>query len=418
MDQQRVTDKQVVIIGARPASCSRPIFQALMTTFTNAWSYHYRTLFNVLCLLVTLALAGFLTLSQMTSTQMLREDKVRLERYLDGTAHKPFASRVLVPLSIRLMVQALPESVLSSVERWPRPSTGQVVPQRPPAPGWPVHYYLLAGLLGISLLAYAATSYLLYRELFASRWWYQALTPVLALVALIPFVSSKIGHVYDFTLLMFMGALLYAMVTHRHRLFLVLFAASCLNKETTVLMAVAYASYFYDRLPRREFLVYVGIQWATFALVYGYLSYHFEANPGMALEHWGLWWDHRVPYTRWLGHIAWFTGRSFQDLATLLIILTLIAFRWHKKPLVLRRAAAMLIPHLGLFLVAAAPGEVRDFYESVPLLTLFVCRNLELLGWRCLGKPADSLRGGKRPLQVFPKSSSSNSEDQRRRIQS
>jgi hypothetical protein len=119
-----------------------------------------------------------------------------------------------------------------------------------------------------------------------------------------------------------------------------------------------------------------------------------------------------------LGHIAWFTGCSFQDLATLLVILTLIAFRWHKKPLVLRRAAAMLIPHLGLFLVAAAPGEVRDFYESVPLLTLFVCRNLELLGGRCLGKPADSLRGGKRPLQVFPKSSSSNSEDQRRRIQS
>lgn len=388
MDQEKFAKKEVLSIGVGSASDSRPVSQ-LVKTFSNRWSP--ATLFRIFCLLVTVAFAGLLTLWQMTSTQMLKEERVRLERHWEGTAHKPFAYRILVPLGVRAIMEALPQTFVSSLEAWLKPPQSERLPQQlPPPVGWPTHHLLLASLLGASLLGYAAIIYLIYEGLFVSRWWYRALVPPLVLTGLIPFVSSGIGHVYDFTLLMFMGALLYAMVTHRHWLFLVLFAASCLNKETTVLMSVAYASYFYDRLPRRKFFFYVGVQWAIFALLYGYLRYHFQDNPGLGLELWGVWWDHRIDYFRWFNHIMWLTHRSFNDFVTALIIFALIVFHWRMKPLVLRRATAMVLPHLGLFLMGAASGEVRNLYESVPLLSLFVCRNLELLGDRCLGSRASS----------------------------
>jgi hypothetical protein len=163
-------------------------------------------------------------------------------------------------------------------------------------------------------------------------------------------------------------------------LFLVLFAVSCLNKETTLLMTVAYAAYFYDRLPRRKFLLYLGIQCLTFGLIYGYLRYHFAANPGVSME------------IVWLDQLQWFMGRTFGDFATFLIIAGLIAYRWDEKPLVLRRAAAMLVPHIALFLIAVNPGEMRNFYESLPLLTLLFCRNLQLLAATLLGAPGQEGR--------------------------
>ena len=330
-------------------------------------------IFGIPALVLVVALSGLLTFRQMTTTNMLREERVALPLYLDGTVHKPFAHRVLVPLGIRLLSQVLPESVLSSIEHWLAPvgmrSLGFLAPERQKQlrlEGRPIHYYFLAGLLGSSLLAYTAISYLLYCQLFESVWWYRMLIPVLVLAVLIPFVSNGVGHIYDFTVLMFMSALLYAIVTHRHWLFIVVFAVSCINKETTILMAIAYASYFRDRLPRPRFLRYIGIQWVTFAVIYSYVRFHFQANQGMTMEHW------------WGEQIKWFTSRTFQDFATFLVIITLITFCWQEKPLVLRRAAAMLIPHLCLFLIGAYAGEIRNFYESLPLLTLFACRNLQL----------------------------------------
>ena len=311
----------------------------------------YRALFFVVCLLLAVVLAGFLVYQQTMKTQMLTEKRVALEAYLGGTAHRPFAYRILVPLTIRFLdwtfLKRLGPELFHKI---------------------PPYYYSLDVVLFISLLGYATASYLTYRHLFVSRWWYRALIPLLSLVCVIPFASRWLGHIYDFSLLMFMGILLFALVSGQHRVFLIVFAVSCLNKETTLLMTVAYASYFYDRLPKRQLLLSLLVQCATFAFIYGFLRYHFAANPGAAMDFW------------WKGQVSWFMKRSFEDLATFVVIVALITFRWHDKPLVLRRASVMVIANVVLFLLGGSPGEMRNFYESLPLLTLFVCRNLELLG--------------------------------------
>ena len=133
-------------------------------------------------------------------------------------------------------------------------------------------------------------------------------------------------------------------------------------------------------MPRQNFLLYLGIQCLTFAFIYGYLRYHFAANPGVSME------------IVWLDQLQWFMLRTFADFATFLIIVGLLAYRWDEKPLVLRRAAAMLVPLIALFLIAVNPGEMRNFYETLPLLTLLFCRNLQLLGGSLAGAPGHEKR--------------------------
>lgn len=335
-----------------------------------------RVLVGAVCVVLVAALAAALAFCQVTRTAMLHEERVRFAMYLDGTVHKPFAYRILVPLGIRVMTGVLSPSLTTALDRrlgelasgWRDRSVGAIALQALDTPTRPLHAAAVAVVLWLSLLGYAAMSALAYRALFDADGWPRALVPVSVLVALIPFVARGSGQLYDFTALMFMAGLLYAMAAHRHGLFLVLFAVACLNKETTVFMTLAYAACFRDTLPRRDLLRNVGLQGVIFALVYGGARYYFADNPGSGMESW------------WVHQISWLMRRTFADLVTFALIVALLTFQWRQKPLLLRRASVILIPHVALFVVGAPGGEFRALYESVPLLSLLAFRNLELLG--------------------------------------
>ena len=224
----------------------------------------YRTIVILSCVAMVIGLSAFLTYHQITATGMLKHWRVKLELYLDGTVHKPWAYRVLVPVSIRFLSHAVPETQVQNgirtgaeiIQALRKSSPGYKGVSETAAPGnavakLPSYYLHLAGITFLAMLVYPSIVGVLYRRLFVSPWWYRALVPVISLVILIPFVRGGFGHIYDFPLLMFMAALLYAMASHRHKLFLVLFAVSCLNKETTLLMTVAYAAYFMTGCPDR-----------------------------------------------------------------------------------------------------------------------------------------------------------------------
>jgi len=233
----------------------------------------------------------------------------------------------------------------------------------------PVYYYYFALLSVCSLLIYGVLSRRLFEDLFGWNRFFGPLIPSIALVLLLPFQARQIAHLYDFGVLVLMSALLYAMAAERHRLFLLLFAVSCFNKETTVLITIAYAVYFFDRIPRRRFLTFISIQLLLFIVIYGGLLYYFSANPGVPVEH------------HWRKQFWWLVSLQFSDYSNFIVWLLLFSYRWGEKPILLRRAAVPLVANAVLFFIGGYPGEFRNFYESVPLLTLFVCRNLELL-WR------------------------------------
>jgi hypothetical protein len=305
-----------------------------------------------------LVLACTLSLLQMTQTQMLAEDRVRLDRYLDGTVQKPFAFRVLVPQTIRFLEHITPaslEDALKFVGRWIGPP---MVPEN-----LPVRYHFLALILVSSLLAYGIVGRQLYLRLFPvtrCRW----LIPAGFLAILFPIVLHRIGHIYDFTLLLFMAALLLAIASQRHAMYFGLFAIACFNKETTILATIAYASCFVDRLPPRRFAAALAAQLVMFLLIYVTLRCLYADNPGEGMNYWLR------------QQVQWFISdpRAFCFLAAVFIV----GYHWREKPLMMRRSASMMVANLGLFVCGAAPGEWRNLYESIPLLTLFLLRDIEL----------------------------------------
>lgn len=342
--------------------------------------------FILASLLAIIGLALLLARKQAIGVYRAIGTRTALERFLRGTVDRPFAYRALIPGTIRSLDEATSGTVRAIFDRLPSWPADQLPAGQVPPEVSPIHYHLLTGVLCTCLLVYALFAYRAYHVLFPLHYQYGNLVPVLTLVVLIPFVSSWAHYLYDFAVLMFMMGLLYATVSQQHRLFLVLFAISCFNKETTLLATVAYASYFFDRLPRRQFLTYVMLQLALFTLIYAGLRLHFAANRGTGMEIWLK------------AQIDWFTSRSLIEFASFVFVLAFLAYRWNEKPLALRRVAVMLVPHTVLFLVGAHPNELRNVYESVPVLTLLVCRNIQLFATQNITIPAPSGTNGRAGL--------------------
>ena len=164
-----------------------------------------------------------------------------------------------------------------------------------------------------------------------------------------------------------MAALLYAIASHRHWLFLVLFTVSCYNKETTVFAAIAYVCYLVDRMPYQAFLPMVFARGVVFSLIYFGLHRRLPGNPGKALENWTA------------EQLAFLGRRSFADYLSWLGGILLVAYHWPDKPSVMRRSSWMLVPDGSLALTFAYPGEVgalaRAFPTREPLRAFGTFRN-------------------------------------------
>jgi hypothetical protein len=331
-----------------------------------SWSPELKHLgIRLACRALLIVLSVLLTQTAMKRTRMLVEDRVKLQRYLDGTAHRPFIYRVLVPSMIHVLTATIPDSVVRPIADR---VMGPLFPQSMDSSADRVAHFYLAAILVLSLVGYAVMAGRLYNRLFpGSR--HPEVIPVSFLALLLPFVAGTVAHIYDFTGLLLMAALLYAIASHRHWLFLVLFTVSCFNKETTVFAAIAYACYFVDRMPYKAFLPMVLAQGVVFSLIYFGLHHHYAGNPGKGLENWTA------------EQLAFLGRRSFADYLSWLGGILLVAYHWPDKPLVMRRSIWMLVPNVCLALTFAYPGEVRNLYESVPLVSLFVVRNIqELVG--------------------------------------
>jgi hypothetical protein len=336
------------------------------------------------CWALLIVLSVVLTQAIMKRTTMLVEDRVKLQRYLDGTAHRPFRYRVLVPGMIRVLTATIPDSVVRPIANR---VMGHLLPQSIDDSADRVAHFYLAGIFVLSLVGYALMAGRLYVRLFPGIR-HPEVIPVGFLMLLLPFAAGTLGHIYDFTVLLLMAALLYAIASHRHWLFLVLFTVSCFNKETTVFAAVAYACYFVDRMPYRAFIPMVLAQGAVFSFIYFGLHHHYAGNPGKGLENW------TAEQLTFLGR------RSFADYLSWLGGILLVAYHWPDKPLVMRRSIWMLVPNVCLAVTSAFPGEVRNLYESVPLLSLFVLRNIqELVGGPDSPVPSDSGRDIALPIR-------------------
>jgi hypothetical protein len=216
---------------------------------------------------------------------------------------------------------------------------------------------------------------------------YQLLMPPAALLATT--IMFNFGYMYDFTVLFLFTLGLWLMYRQAWVAYLLVFALATLNKETTLLLLLIYALYYWRRLPRLRFLVLGVAQLGVFALIQGALRYRFRNNPGSALEwHWP---DQVAAYQRVLIEDTWLLVIWGLCLA---VIVALMIRGWNQKPAFMRLALAPVIILVPLWFLWGYPFEIRNLMEALPVVTILM-----------LPAPVSALVAGETTLTSAPRRS-------------
>lgn len=332
-------------------------------------------LINGVALVFVLLVAAVLVGAQLLRTNMLSEARISLDHYIDGEAPRPFAYRALLPQIMRGINAVTPARAESTLDRLGERIAGFGMTgwkiQSGPENKHPRDIVWLAVLQFASLIGYALVGASLFSTLSREGLWSRWIVANALLLFLVPVVYKGLGHIYDFTVLFFMACLLRAMASERHVLYLLVFAVSCVNKETTILMSVAYAAVFFRRMVLSRYAMMLAAQFAVFLAIYVTLRMTFEDNPGSGIE---VHLQEQFAYYR--SHLSNVYILAIFSIAIVLFLL-LLTFRWNRKPPFLRRAAVMIVPYMALVFYGAAPGEVRNLYEIVPLISMLMLCSVE-----------------------------------------
>jgi hypothetical protein len=321
-----------------------------------------------LCVFLLVALA--LVAGQLLRTNMLTEERTTLDSYIDGTAPRPFAYRALLPAIMRGINGLTPAVAQPALDRLGERIAGFGMTrwkvQTGPQNKYPRDILWLGVLQFASLVGYGVVTASLYLELCGEADWNRWTVASAVLLFVAPIVLRGLGHIYDMTVLFFMACLLRAMACERNLVYLLVFAVSCVNKETTILISIAFAAVFFRRMEMPRYVVMLAVQLVVFVAIYVTLRVMYSHNPGSGVEvHWREEFGYYRSHLRNVYSIGIF-------LIAIILFLFLVTFRWSSKPRFLRRAALMTVPQMALFFYGAAPGEVRSLYEILPLISLLM----------------------------------------------
>ena len=302
-------------------------------------------------------------------------EKAKFVDMVYGKAHKPFVYRVLVPTIVRLVRSAIPDSLNYETH-------GRVYAQFPDLYegmlylGWELEYlteYATAAVfMYASLLGYAYALRSLAKTLYSMDKWLEGVLPILAIWILPIFFVKGTHYLYDFPQLLLFTLLLVNLAKKRWWAFYPLLVVGLLNKETAIFVSIIFAACCYKVMSRKAFIGHLALQGAIFAAIKVYLGVRFAANPGGIVE------NHLFInlYNALL--------RPF-DLATacsVIALFLLIAYRFRQKPLFLRQSLLIAVPMVLLYASLGTYGEIRVFYELVPIAFLLAFQTLShLLGW-------------------------------------
>jgi hypothetical protein len=288
------------------------------------------------------------------------------DKTIDGTAHKPYVLRALVPVTIRVVAMVVPESIHSSLTEAAKASPlREVLTTLDKIPPELCTEFLIAFLFMLgALLAFLLVLRDLFETLFESPREFAWKVPLMALLLLPPFFRYT-SFVYDFPAVFFFTFGLSLMFRRQWTAYLVVFLLSCLNKETTILLTMVFWLNFRGgEIPDRQFRGLLLSQIGAFILTKAALGYVYRGNEGGTLEFHLI--DHNIdllqPYDPSVG-IAY------------LVLFLLLTYRWSEKPLFLRRALWIAAPLFGLTVFLGYFDELRDYYELFPIMLLLVAHS-------------------------------------------
>ena len=200
--------------------------------------------------------------------------------------------------------------------------------------------------------------------------------PILTLLAL-PLVMRYYIYLNDFPSLFLFTLMLFALMKSNWKLFLPTFVLACINKETAIMITIAYTFYFYNKtdiLPKTKFYIIGLIQIGIYLIIKGSLSFVFRGNGGPFMEFHLF--DHNLS--------IFFHPYQIDEFVSLMVLVLLVIHNWKQKPEFIRKVAVMFWPLLILGIFWGYLDELRAYYyELFAILSILITQSIFMI----VGKP-------------------------------
>lgn len=313
-------------------------------------------------------LSGYVLIAFIKLPGINGYERAMFPEMIYGTAWKPFVYRTLLPTTVRVISEAVPDNIhISLTDLMENNSSYSLILEKVKWEGEYITEYLVAVvLMYFSLIGFVFAFRKLFRVVYSFPEWFINLISVIMLFALPP-MFQYYSYIYDFPTLFLFTLGLFFLKEQKWSQFLILFFISCFNKETIILLTLVFAIHYfrneqikiklYKRLIMTQLLIFISVK---ILLYFIYIN-----NPGTFIEF------HLIDRNYLI-----FNGYSLNTFIVLLLIFITLFSRWNEKPKFLKDALWIALPLLVLTLLLGYLDELRDYYEIFPIIFLLISLNI------------------------------------------
>ncbi|MFH2029337.1 MAG: hypothetical protein ABIJ40_01765 [Bacteroidota bacterium] len=319
--------------------------------------------FAQLSLWIVLLIVSTMVLGSFIQTNIDGYERAMFKEMINGTAHKPFIYRALVPIIIKSTSLLIPENVKEGINVWGKENINYLTKEGRDIDLLDLLFAI--GLWYVSIICFAFVFQKLAHHFYSQNNKILFILTIIA-VAGLPTFFKYYSYIYDLTHLSLFTFCLYLLVKANWKLYLLLICVTTLSKETSVLLIMIYYIHYKSILSKSDFNKIFVAQMVIFIIIKMTLSIYYFNNSGTIVEF-------------QLFHNLKLEPYSISQFLSFIIIGVGIAFDWKNKPLFLKNAFYIIIPLLFLTFFLGYLDEYRDYYEIYPIVLLLIFHSVTKL---------------------------------------
>jgi hypothetical protein len=304
----------------------------------------------------------------MTDPGMNDYFAAKFEDAVYSRSFQPYVYRALLPWTVQSITQALEGARYSVALLFHGNAFLSELTARSRVPTLKSLELVVFALLFVALLHVLAFSLRrMCKRLYAAPALFPEVVPLVALIAL-PSLFSYHNYIYDPGTLVFSALSLEALVAGRWWWFVGVVATGYFNKETIVLFVPVFALHAFGKVPARRYFAML------FSLIAAFAVSRLVLNALFA--------DHLGEYTisQILDHnLKLIHGYPVATTVAWLAVTMAVFGHWASKPRVLKLGLLCHVPLFGACLLWGYFDELRDYYETYPMLVLMMAPTVAAL---------------------------------------